>query len=152
LASLLSNPRKLAPWPFGFCNFSTPALDTAAAPSSESWSLLDPVAPSFKRTHSLKQSTLRPRSLPFTSHVRVATHQSQPSAAPLVYAAKPTRRLLPEHLPRETGKYRPKQIACPDRGGEWKHLGEDVSEILEFVPARFKLIRQVRPKLACACC
>ena len=35
---------------------------------------------------------------------------------------------------------------------ELKHLGEDVSEILEYVPARFKVIRQVRPKLACACC
>jgi transposase len=33
-----------------------------------------------------------------------------------------------------------------------KHLGEDVSEMLEYVPARFKVIRQVRPKLACACC
>jgi hypothetical protein len=33
-----------------------------------------------------------------------------------------------------------------------KHLGEDVSEILEYVPARFKVIRQVRPKLAYACC
>src|SRR5205807_8025164 len=33
-----------------------------------------------------------------------------------------------------------------------KHLGEDVSEILEYVPARFKVIRQVRPKLACGCC
>ena len=31
-------------------------------------------------------------------------------------------------------------------------LGEDVSEILEIEPARFKVIRQVRPKLACACC
>jgi transposase len=31
-------------------------------------------------------------------------------------------------------------------------LGEDVSEILEYVPARFKVIRQVRPKLSCACC
>ncbi len=67
-------------------------------------------------------------------------------------AAKPARRPLPEHLPRESGKYPPKQIACPDRGGELKHLGEDVSKILEYVPARFKLIRQVRQKLACACC
>jgi len=58
---------------------------------------------------------------------------------------------LPEHLPRETGKYPPKQIACPARGDELKHLGEDVSEILEYALARFKLIRQVRPKLACAC-
>ncbi len=67
-------------------------------------------------------------------------------------AAKPARRPLPEHLPREVRKYLPKQEACPDCGGKLKHLGEDVSEILEYVPARFKVIRQVRPKLACACC
>jgi transposase len=65
---------------------------------------------------------------------------------------KPARRPLPEHLPREVRKYLPKQEACPDCGGQLKHLGEDVSEILEYVPARFKVIRQVRPKLACACC
>jgi transposase len=28
----------------------------------------------------------------------------------------------------------PKQEACPDCGGVLKHLGEDVSEILEYVP------------------
>src|SRR5260370_24610067 len=33
-----------------------------------------------------------------------------------------------------------------------KSLGEDVSEMLEYVPEHFKVIRQVRPKLACACC
>lgn len=65
---------------------------------------------------------------------------------------KPSRRPLPEHLPRGTRNYPPKQAACPDCGGALKHLGEDVSEILEYVPARFKVIRQVRPKLACACC
>jgi hypothetical protein len=67
-------------------------------------------------------------------------------------AAKAARKPLPEHLPREVRKYRPKQEACPDCGGQLKSLGEDVSEILEYVPARFKVIRQVRPKLACACC
>jgi transposase len=67
-------------------------------------------------------------------------------------AAKPARKPLPEHLPREVRKYLPKQKACPDCGGELNFLGEDISEILEYVPARFKVIRQVRPKLACACC
>ncbi len=67
-------------------------------------------------------------------------------------AAKPTRKPLPEHLPREVRTYRPKQAACPDCGGKLKPLGEDVSEILEYMPARFKVIRQVRPKLACAGC
>jgi len=67
-------------------------------------------------------------------------------------AAKPARRPLPEHLPREVRKYLPRQKVCPDCGGELKPLGEDVSEILEYVPERFKVIRQVRPKLACAGC
>ncbi len=67
-------------------------------------------------------------------------------------AAKPVRRPLPAHLPRETRKILPKQEACPDCGGKLNHLGEDVSEMLEYVPASFKVIRQVRAKLACACC
>ncbi len=31
-------------------------------------------------------------------------------------------------------------------------LGEDVSEVLEYVPASFKVMRHVRPKLSCAGC
>ena len=67
-------------------------------------------------------------------------------------AARPARRPLPAHLRREVQTYLPQQKACPDCGGELKHLGEDVSEILEYVPERVKVIRQVRPKLACAGC
>jgi transposase len=67
-------------------------------------------------------------------------------------AAKHARRPLPAHLPREERKILPKQEACPDCGGRLKPLGEDVSEILEYVPEHFKVIRQVRPKLACARC
>ncbi len=66
--------------------------------------------------------------------------------------ARPARRPLPAHLPREVRTYLPKQEACPDCGGALKHLGEDVSEMLEIEPVRFKVIRYVRPKLACACC
>ncbi len=33
-----------------------------------------------------------------------------------------------------------------------KPLGEDVSEQLEYVAASFRVIRHVRPKLACTCC
>ena len=66
--------------------------------------------------------------------------------------SKPARRPLPEHLPRETRTITPKQVACPGCGGKLKHLGEDVSEILEYVPARFKVIRQVRTKLCCTGC
>jgi transposase len=59
---------------------------------------------------------------------------------------------LPEHLPRETHTHAPEETACPACGGTLKPLGEDVTESLEYVPASFKVIRQVRPKLACGCC
>ena len=65
---------------------------------------------------------------------------------------RPARKPLPEHLPRETRMITPKQEACPGCGGALKHLGEDTSEILEYVPASFKVIRQVRTKLCCTGC
>lgn len=65
---------------------------------------------------------------------------------------KPRRRPLPAHLPREVRNIFPQEASCPDSGGEWKALGEDVSEMLEYVPAHFQVIRQVRPKLACSRC
>src|SRR5712672_665925 len=58
--------------------------------------------------------------------------------------ARPARRPLPEHLPREVQTYLPKEGACPDCGGKLKRLGEDASEILEYVRERIKVIRQVR--------
>jgi transposase len=67
-------------------------------------------------------------------------------------AARPARRPLPKHLPRETVRREPKHTACPACGGHLRHLGDDVSEMLEYVPAQFKVIEQVRPKLSCAGC
>jgi transposase len=82
---------------------------------------------------------------------------SQANSAPptipnLVIASKPARRPLPEHLPRETHKHAPAETVCPDCGGALRLLGEDVSEMLEYVPGRFQVIRHVRPKLSCAAC
>ena len=65
---------------------------------------------------------------------------------------KPARRPLPASLPRETETIAPKQESCPACGGGLKLLGADVSETLEYIPASFKVIRTVRPKLSCACC
>ncbi|MDM0106592.1 IS66 family transposase zinc-finger binding domain-containing protein [Variovorax sp. J22R24] len=31
-------------------------------------------------------------------------------------------------------------------------IGHDVSEQLEYMPSRFKVIRHVRPKLSCVAC
>ncbi len=65
---------------------------------------------------------------------------------------EPARRPLPKHLPREIVTRAPNDTACPSCGGELRKIGEDVSEILEYVPAQFKVIEQVRPKLSCTCC
>ena len=65
---------------------------------------------------------------------------------------KPTRRALPDHLPRQTRKHEPKETACPHCQGELRKLGEDVSEMLEYVPASFVVIRHVRTKLSCTKC
>jgi transposase len=67
-------------------------------------------------------------------------------------AAKATRRALPEHLPRETRRHEPKETVCPQCQGELRKLGEDVAEVLEYVPASFRVIRHVRTKLSCTKC
>jgi transposase len=65
---------------------------------------------------------------------------------------RPVRKPLPDHLPRETIEHAPADRCCPDCGGALKKLGEDVSETLEYIPEHFKVIRHVRPKLACCSC
>ena len=48
--------------------------------------------------------------------------------------------------------HEPRPCTCPECGGELRALGEDVSEMLEYVPEHCKVIRHVRPKLSCAGC
>jgi transposase len=64
---------------------------------------------------------------------------------------KPARRPLPPQLPRETVTHAA-ACACPGCGGSLRHIGEDVAEVLELIPARFKVIRHVRPKFSCTGC
>ena len=65
---------------------------------------------------------------------------------------QPVRRPLPDHLPREEIVHDPGPV-CPGCGGtRFAKLGEDVTEILEKIPARLKVIRHIRPKLSCRCC
>lgn len=68
-------------------------------------------------------------------------------AAPQV----PVRRPLPQHLPRIRVEHTP-ACTCPECGAAMRKIGEDVAEILEYVPARFRVIQHVRPKLACPTC
>lgn len=63
------------------------------------------------------------------------------------------RKPLPEDLPRVDVVHdipeSEKQCAC---GATLSRIGEDVSEKLDYIPAKFQVIRNIRPKYACKCC
>ncbi len=122
------------------------------------------------------QLARRNRTLYGTSSERLdAAQRSLIEAAPLdelasrKAASKPAAnnaqidRSLPANLPRETKEHRPttteahhdaagQPCGCSACGARLRRIGVDVSEQLEYVPARFKVIRTVRPKLACVKC
>jgi transposase len=80
---------------------------------------------------------------------------TEPASIPASWgatAAQPTSRAFPDHLPRQTQRHDPKETVCPQCQGKLRKLGEDVSEILEYVPASFMVIRYVRTKLSCTKC
>ena len=62
---------------------------------------------------------------------------SEPEApepeAPARPRRKPKRKPLPENLPRDIVEH-PTACACPECGGALRRLGEDATEILEYVP------------------
>jgi len=65
---------------------------------------------------------------------------------------KPTRKPLPDHLPRERVVI-PVPCACPACGGSrLSKLGEDVTETLEVIPRQWKVTQTVREKFACRDC
>jgi transposase len=111
---------------------------------------------SEKLARQIEQLELRLEDLQAKPAESVSQLESQAAAAasPLLIStpAKPARRPLPEHLPRQTQRHEPKESACPDCGGGLRKLGEDVSEMLEYVPASFFVVRHVRPKLSCTKC
>jgi transposase len=103
----------------------------------------------------IEQLELRLEDLEAKQAERASQIQNQPVGATTsnpVPCSKPTRRPLPAHLPRETHQHKPAATVCPGCGGVLRPLGEDVAEMLEYVPARFQVIRHVRPKLSCSAC
>jgi transposase len=75
------------------------------------------------------------------------------TAVPERQKRKPKRLPLPDHLPRiDVVHEAPGKGGCVQCGNDVSPLGEDVTEILEYTPARFHVIRHVRPKVACKAC
>jgi transposase len=108
---------------------------------------------SEKLQRQIEQLELRLEELEANGSEKEATPEPTfPPASATPTAVKATRRALPEHLPRETRRHEPKETICPQCQGELRKLGEDVAEVLEYVPASFRAIRHVRPKLSCSKC
>ena len=85
------------------------------------------------------------------------TEPKDASAAEPIAAdpTKPTRRPLPAALPRDVIEHlAPCDAAgaCVECGGTLRKLGEDVTELLDYVPGSLRVIRHVRPKLSCRAC
>src|SRR6266404_4308969 len=66
-------------------------------------------------------------------------------------AQKPGRRPLPQQLPREDLR-QPAPCTCPSCGGALRKIGDEVTETLDYLPGRFKVIRHIREKLSCRAC
>ena len=64
----------------------------------------------------------------------------------------PHRQGLPDHLPREDVAIDIDDRVCPCCGSALHVIGETVSEMLDFVPARLRVLRIRRPKYGCRAC
>jgi len=113
---------------------------------------------SEKRAQEIEQLELGVEQLEAADALRTAVNElavgSENSQSPLTKTVQTPvrRREFPAHLPREVQTIEPEEKICPDCGDELKRLGEDVSEMLELEPVRFKVIRYIRPKHACKGC
>ena len=58
-------------------------------------------------------------------------------------------RALPESLPRVERVVEPESIVCPCGCGDMVRIGEDRTERLDYIPARYQVIVTVRPRYAC---
>jgi transposase len=64
---------------------------------------------------------------------------------------KSPRRALPAHLPCRDVVHEP-SCTCPTCGGEMRKVGEDVTQVLDYIPGHFEVIRHIRPALSCRRC
>jgi transposase len=81
-----------------------------------------------------------------------AIEASLAAANPIrVRTARP-RKALPGHLPRIEVVVEPEEAPCACGSHDRIRIGEDVSERLDVVPAKFQVIVTRRPKYACKAC
>lgn len=106
-------------------------------------------------TRQIEQLELRLEELEAAAAEDTAKTEATESPKPVRERRKPKREPLPDHLPRQEVVHQPVDdgaCTCPACGGGMSKLGEDVTEVLDYVPGHFQVIRHVRPKYACRAC
>ncbi len=84
-----------------------------------------------------------------------AANDDAPAVKPSDKLRKKARRnigALPKHLPRCEQVLEPEVTACPCCQGQPHKIGEDVSEVLNVIPALLRVLRTIRPKYGCRGC
>lgn len=106
-------------------------------------------------TRQIEQLELRLEELEAAEAEEAGKSDAATPGKPVRQKAKPKRKPLPDNLPRQEVTHQPAgdgACTCPDCGKGMARLGEDVTEVLDYVPGRFQVIRHVRPKYACTAC
>ena len=125
---------RLRRWRFGR---SSELIDTSLAPELPLAGGTAPAATAL--------APLRPEAAPIPKLTAVDTPRG-------VRTNRRAPRALPPELPRVILQHAPAGCHCPECGMHLSRLGEDTSEQLDYVPGYFRVIRHVRPKLACKTC
>jgi transposase len=95
------------------------------------------------------------------SHARAAQAKDEPASPARTKAstsAQPTdrrpggRKPLPAHLPRERVLHEPAPVCACCGGKVLRRIGDEVTEVLEYVPSSFTVMQHVRPKMSCRAC
>jgi transposase len=82
-----------------------------------------------------------------------AADDTSSAKAPEEKARRRGRRPLPDSLPRRDVEHLPSGgCACVACGGVLRKVGEDLTEILEYRPGRFEVVRHIRPAFSCRAC
>jgi len=75
-----------------------------------------------------------------------------PETKPRTPRIRAGRQPLPEHLERIEVRHEPETCTCGQCQSNLVKIGEDISEQLDIEPARFFVIRHIRPQYACRSC
>jgi len=107
---------------------------------------------SERQTRLLDQMELELEELEAAASEDEAAAQSVAAQGSRPLRKRPSRRPFPEHLPRERVVITA-PLSCPCCGSaRLSKLGEDVTETLEVIPRRWKVIQTVRERFSCRDC